>query len=429
MTAHLDIPQSSLPRVVIAGAGFGGLKAAQMLKNKDFQVVLLDRNNYHQFQPLFYQVAMSGLEPASVVFPIRKIFHGSRNTHFRTTEILEVIPQENKLVTSHGELSYDHLLIAMGAGTNYFGNTALEAHAVGMKSVSESVYLRNRILQMLEDAVASGEKGRNTDIVVVGGGPTGVELSGSLAEMKKMMFPRDYPEIDFSMMKIWLVEGSGRLLASMDPKSSEKALKYLTKLGVQVKLNCKTGDIRDNVLSLSDGSSLPHGLMIWAAGVKAFSLKGMPPESIAPNGRIITNNFLQVKGFENIYAIGDQALVEEAAWPKGHPQVAQPAIQGGTLFARNMMNLQKGKALQGFKYKDLGSMATVGRNLAVAELWGLKLGGFLAWAIWMAVHLMSIVGVRNRVFIFMSWVWNYITYDQSLRLLIKPFMKNKGIRD
>ncbi|MCC7297123.1 MAG: NAD(P)/FAD-dependent oxidoreductase [Bacteroidia bacterium] len=421
---NLGVPDSPHPRVVIVGGGFGGLKAARTLRNKSFQVVLIDKNNYHQFQPLFYQVAMSGLEPSSVSFPLRKIFHKVQNIHVRTATVNSVSTQNKILNTDMGEITYDHLLLGMGAGSFFFGNAGFENHALGMKSVSESLYLRNQVLQMLEDAVNKGSS-ENIDIVVVGGGPTGVELSGSLAEMKKMMFPNDYPELDFNMMKIWLIEGSNRILSNMGEKSSAKALKYLQKLGVEVVLNTRLEKVENNIAFLNSGNSIPHKLMLWAAGIKAFQIDGIPSTSLAPNGRILTDGKLKVKGCENVYCIGDQAWVEDPNWPKGHPQVAQPAIQQGALFAKNLIAAQKGKALKNYTYKDLGSMATVGRNLAVAELGKFKPSGFIAWVIWMAVHLMSIVGVKNRLLIFINWLWSYITYDQSLRLLIKPFKKKE----
>ncbi|MBS3915183.1 MAG: NAD(P)/FAD-dependent oxidoreductase [Bacteroidetes bacterium] len=425
-TGSLGVPDSPLPRVIIAGAGFGGLKAAKVLKNKAFQVVIIDKNNYHQFQPLFYQVAMSGLEPSSVVFPLRKVFHGAKNIHFRTAEIQSLDVQRNILITSGGEISYDYLLLSMGAKTHYFSNNNLEDNSIGMKSVSESLYLRNQVLQMLEDSVAGIQSQNTIDIVVVGGGPTGVELAGSLAEMKKMMFPRDYPEMNFDTMKITLVEGSERILSALHPKSSDRAEKYLKKLGVEVILNARATKVENHVLILDNGKEIPHGLMIWAAGITPNPIAGLPAESIAKNGRILTDAYLKVRGTSNIYCIGDQAWNEELQYPKGHPQVAQPAIQGGDLFSKNLLRSLKKQEPKPFHYKDLGSMATVGRNLAVAEIFGLKLGGFIAWVIWMAVHLMSIVGVKNRLIIFINWLWNYITYDQSLRLLIKPFLKNKN---
>lgn len=424
----LGVPATENPRVVIVGGGFGGLQAARKLRNKNVQVVLIDKNNYHQFQPLFYQVAMCGIEPANIVFPLRKVFQKAKNIHLRTTTVLEVKDAENMLVTEAGSIHYDHLVLAMGAGNNFFGNKAMEENAVSMKSVSESLNLRNQVLQLLEDAANGNRKPDDLSICVIGGGPTGVELSGALAEMRKHVFPRDYPGIDFTKMRIVLMEGSNKLIAAMNEKSSQRALDYLKKLGVDVVTGAKVKTYSNQVLSLEDGSEHNFAMVIWAAGIKANPIAGIPAESILPNGRIKTNGQMQVVGTQNVYCIGDQAFVEDAAWPKGHPQVAQPAIQQGALFAKNLLGSQKGKPAINFTYKDLGSMATVGRNLAVAELKGLKLGGFFAWAIWMAVHLMSIVGVKNRLFIFINWLWSYITYDQSLRLLIKPYAKRGDSR-
>lgn len=420
---NLQVPDSSLPRVVIVGGGFGGLQAARKLKNKRVQVVLIDKNNYHQFQPLFYQVAMSGLEAANIVFPLRKVFHNAKNVHVRTASA-EKIDAENKILhTNNGSLHYDYLLLAMGTGNNFFGNKKMEENAVGMKSVSEALYLRNRVLEMLEEAANGTRDPDLLHIIIIGAGPTGVELSGALGEMKKHVFPRDYPGIDFSKMRIILMEGTSKVLAAMDEKSGERAYHYLNKLGVEVMLNVRANSFENNILELDNNAHLKCGLVIWAAGVKPNSIQGLPPGSILPGGRIMTDSQLRVKGTNNIYCIGDQSLVEEAAWPKGHPQMAQPAIQAGTLFAKNILHELNGEKTSDFKFKDLGTMATVGRNLAVAELFGLKLGGFLAWIIWMAIHLMAILGVKNKMFIFINWVWSYITYDQSLRLLIKPFKK------
>lgn len=421
MDHPLNVPETSLPRVVIAGGGFGGLQLARKLINKPVQVVLLDRNNFHQFQPLYYQVAMSGLEPSSIVFPFRKIFHKAKNVHFRMTQITEVLQQKNLLKTSHGELAYDHLVLALGADTNYFGNESIAQHALPMKSVSEALFLRNVILETLESrSVASTTQKLN--IIVVGGGPTGVEIGGMLAEMKHTVFPKDYPEIDFSAMDIHLVQAMDRVLNTFSEVSSTRAKNYLEKLGVVVHLNTMVTGASSHILHTKQGD-MPFDLLIWAAGIKANVLPGIPSSVIGAGSRIKTNTHLQVEGFENIYALGDQGLVVgDAAYPQGHPQVAQTAIQGATYLAKKITkNLQTP-----FTYKDLGIMATVGRNLAVVELKAGKFGGWFAWMTWMFVHLMSIVGVKNRLFIFINWLWNYITYDQSLRLLIKPFSKTKA---
>lgn len=420
----LAVPAVKAPRVVIAGCGFGGLKLARTLKNSGFQVVVIDKNNYHMFQPLFYQVATSGLEPSAISFPLRKIFHHAANVHIRTAEILEIMPDSKTLRTDRGNITYDHLVLSMGAGSNYFGNTAMEAASIGMKSTSEALHLRNRILEMLEDKV-SGAAAGSTDIVVVGAGPTGVELAGALAEMKRHVFPKDYPELNFSEMNIHLLQGADRVLNTMLPESSSRAAGYLQSLGVTLHLDVMATSVENGVISLSNGKQLPYGLLIWAAGIKPFAVPGLPADSVARNGRIICDRFMAVKGLSHVYGIGDQAWVEDPEWPNGHPQVAQPAIQQGALLGKNLLNSLKNKPARPFSYKDLGSMATVGRNKAVVELRLFKFGGLPAWMVWMAVHLMSIVGVKNRLFIFINWLWSYITYDQSLRLLIRPWSGKK----
>lgn len=403
--------------------GFGGLKAAKKLINKNFQVILIDQNNYFQFQPLFYQVAMSGIEPGSISFPVRKIFHNAANVHFRKAKALKIDAQNNTLITDNGALTYNYLLLAMGAGNNYFGNQQMEYHTLGMKSTSESLYLRNKVLEMLEENIAKPAVERNISISIIGGGPTGVELSGALAEMKKTVLPRDYPEINFEAMKVYLFEGSDRVLSNFAPKSSERAQKYLSKLGVEVVTGVRVNSFEKGVVTLDNNEQFNCGLSIWAAGIKPNAIEGIPEEALMPNFRIKCDAHLKVVGSENIYAIGDQALVEDTAWPKGHPQVAQPAIQQGSLFAKNLLRAQAGKPALPFVYKNKGNMATVGRNMAVAEIGNFKFGGFFAWMLWMVVHLMAIVGVKNRLFIFINWLWSYITYDQNLRLIITPYKK------
>lgn len=420
----LGVPPTNGQRVVIAGCGFGGLKLARELRKSAFQVVIIDRNNYHMFQPLFYQVATSGLEPSAISFPLRKVFHHAGNVHIRSAEIMEMQPATKTVITSSGAISYNYLVLGMGAGSHFFGNQALENQAVGMKSTAEALYLRNSVLEMLENRV-NGETGKCMDVVVIGGGPTGVELAGSLAEMKRHVFPKDYPELDFSDMKIHLLQGTDRLLNTMSPASSAKAEQYLTRLGVQVHLNVLATGAGEGFLSLNNGQNLSYGLVIWAAGIRANRMAGIPDEAVAKNGRIICDRFMAVKGLKDVYCIGDQAWVEDPAWPDGHPQVAQPAIQQGALLAANLLATSKGKKIKPFSYKDLGSMATVGRNKAVVELPWLKFGGWTAWMVWMAVHLMSIVGVKNRLFIFINWLWSYVTYDQSLRLLIRPWKRGQ----
>jgi NADH:ubiquinone reductase (H+-translocating) len=420
---NIQVPESKLKRVVIIGAGFGGLALARKLASKDFQVVILDKNNYHQFQPLFYQVATSGLEPSAISFPLRKAFQSFPNVHIRITEVLEVNHQANKVRTALGDLSYDFLVLSMGADTNYYGMQNIMDHALPMKSVSEALALRNHLLQNLEDALSvddEKEKQRLLNIVVVGGGPTGVEVSGTLAEMKKTVLPKDFPDLDFSLKNIYLLEAAPKVLSPMSAVASKKSEEYLQKLGVVVKTSCSVKDYDGKTVFLGDGTTIESRTLIWAAGVKANPINGIPETAVGRGGRIKVDRFNKIEGLENVFALGDQALMIEENYPNGHPQVVQPAVQQAHLLAKNLVASQKGKAWKPFSYKDLGSMATVGRNLAVVDLPFIKFQGFFAWMVWMFVHLMSIVGVKNRLLVFINWFWSYITYDQSLRLIIRP---------
>src|SRR6185312_4487669 len=418
-----NIPETNHKRVVIIGGGFGGLKLARQLSNSDYQVVLIDKNNYHQFQPLFYQVATSGLEPSSISFPFRKIFQKNHSVVFRVANVTSVEPAKNILITDIGEITYDYLVIATGANTNFFGNENFRKYGLPMKNVSEALKIRNMVLQHYEDALtADNETARQAlmNIVIVGGGPTGVEIAGTLADMRRFILPKDYPELDFSMMKIHLLEASPRLLNGMADISGIKASEYLQRLGVSVKVNTRVKDYDGNTVQLGDGQNIESRTLIWAAGVAGNIVKGISEDLIIKNNRIKVDRNNKVEGTANIYAIGDIAYMTEEKYPNGHPQVAQVAIQQAECLAKNFENVFNNKALTPFHYKDLGSMATVGRNLAVVDLPAVKFNGFLAWLIWMFVHLMSIVGTKNRLFIFINWMWNYITYDQSLRLIIKP---------
>lgn len=419
-----NIPENQQKkRVVIVGAGFAGVKLALSLKAKHFQVVLLDKNNYHQFQPLFYQVATSGLEPSSISFPIRKILQSKKNVHFRVAELQKVNAEEKSIETNIGRLNYDELILALGATTNFFGNPNLEKFAVPMKSVSEALYLRNTILDNYENALNTADaevQEALMNIVITGGGPTGVELAGALAEMRKFVLPKDYPELDFSKMTISLLEGSPRLLNGMSEFAGKQSLKYLQKLGVEVRLNCLVEDYDGNLVTLKGGESLSSKTLLWAAGIKANSVEGFPNKAIGAAGRVLVNEYSQTKFDEHIYVVGDQALMITEQNPKGDPQVAQVAIQQANYVAKNLERLRRNMPLIPFKYFDKGSMATVGRNLAVADLAIGNLKGMLAWLIWLFVHLMAILGTKNKVFVFLNWTWSYLTYDQSLRLMIKP---------
>lgn len=421
-----NIPQTNQKRIVIVGAGFGGLKLARNLVNTDYQVVLLDKNNYHQFQPLFYQVATAGLEPSAISFPLRKVFQKFTNIHIRIAEVKSVNPEASQIETDLGSINYDYLVLGLGCNTNYFGMQNIAQHAIPMKSVSEALYLRNFILQNLEKALEEtnpDEKQKLMNVVIAGGGPTGVEIAGTLAEMKKNILPKDYPELDFSSMHIYLLEGSAKTLGVMSEISSKKSREYLDKLGVIVKTETRVLDFDGENVTTDKLEPICTKTLIWAAGVSPNKIEGLASEWFVRGNRLKVDAFNQVEGSKNIFAIGDMASQAEEKYPNGHPQLAQPAMQQGENLAKNFKYKLENKPLKPFKYNDLGSMATVGRNLAVVELPFIKFQGFLAWATWMFVHLMSIVGVKNRLLIFVNWCWNYFTYDQSLRLLIKPRVK------
>jgi NADH dehydrogenase len=421
-------------KLVIIGAGFGGLRLARQLNNKPgFEITLIERFNYHQFQPLFYQVATAGLDASNISFPLRKVFHHSKNVSIRMAEVEKIVTGENKVITDIGDFEYDHLVIATGANTNFFGNANMEANAFPMKSTSEALQLRHRILHNFEDALSAKDPlvlQRLMNIVVVGGGPTGVELSGALADMKRFVLPKDYPELDFNSMHIYLLEGSPKTLGVMSEKSSEQSLRYLTRLGVTVMTNTHLKEYDGNTAVMQDGSTLEAATVIWAAGIKGNVPVGINPDLIAKGNRIMTNRQCKVQGLENVYAIGDVAYMEEPAYPHGHPQVAPVAMQQADLLVNNLKRVEMksgDKYLLDFEYKDKGAMATVGRNLAVVDIPRPKLhfGGILAWFIWMSLHLMLILGVKNRFFVFINWVTSYFTRDQNLRLIFKEFYKEK----
>ncbi len=420
----MDLPilKQGQKRVVIIGAGFGGIRLAQRLSPKLFQVILIDRNNYHQFQPLLYQVATSGLEPSSISFPLRKIFQDNKNVFIRIAEALKIDRESQLVNTSIGDIPYDYLVLAQGATTNYFNNMRIQEHAYPMKSVSESLLLRNTLLQNYEKSLiaqTNEEKEALLNVVIVGGGPTGVELAGAIAEMKKNILPKDYSEINFKQMKICQIEASPRLLGALSKKSAERVRNYLTKLDVEVLTDTSVIDYDGTTVVLNNGDKLVSNCLIWAAGVKGFSFEGMPEQVQAPNGRLKVNGFSQLDGNENIFVIGDAAIMSLPSLPKGHPQVAPVALQQATLLAKNLECIVKSQPMESFEYHDKGSMATVGRNKAVAEIGKIRLTGFFAWLTWMAVHLMSIIGVKNRLVVLLNWMWQYFTYDQSLRLIIK----------
>lgn len=425
-----NIPDTEQRRVVIVGGGFAGLTVARKLaKNKAFQIVLFDKNNYHQFQPLFYQVAMAGLEPSSIVFPFRKVFQGQKNVFVRMAKVLGVRPESHEIDTEIGALRYDYLVLAMGADTNWFGNEQLRTHAIPMKSVSEALYLRNAIFEDYERAVTAedyDDRQRFLDIVVVGGGATGVEVAGSLAEMKRHIIRKDYQDLNSDEIQIHLIHGAPRVLNAMSEEASAQSEKFLKELGVQLWLDKVVKEYDGKNVIMDDGLTIRADKVIWAAGIIGNKIEGIPQSSVARGNRLICNEFNEVAGMKDVFALGDIALqTHEAAWPNGHPQVAQPAMQQGKLLAKNLIRQFKGAAMLPFRYKDLGSMATIGRHKAVADLPYWKTQGILAWMMWLFIHLLYILGTKNKIFVFLNWVWNYLTYDQSLRLVIRPHRLNR----
>ncbi|MES2647167.1 MAG: NAD(P)/FAD-dependent oxidoreductase [Bacteroidota bacterium] len=420
-------------KVVIAGAGFAGLKIARKLNNQPgFEVVLLDRFNYHQFQPLFYQVSTAGLDASNISFPLRKMFHKSKNVRIRLAEIVSVNHEQNFVETSTETIDYDVLVIATGADTNFFGNKNLLEHALPMKSTVEALRIRHHLIQNFEDALLE----KNPDsleqlmtIVIVGGGPTGVELSGAIAEMKRYVLPSDYPDLDFSQMKVILLEGGEKTLAAMSDKSAEESREYLEKLGVQVMTKSIVKDYNGEIVTLTDDRKIPAATVIWAAGIKGNVPEGIDKNLVVRGNRIKVDRYNKLEGVENIYVLGDVAYMETPNYPTGHPQVANVAIGQAENLAENLKRLErKAGSFFEYEYHDKGSMATVGRNLAVVDIPkpALHFKGFFAWLIWMGLHLFLLVGVKNRIQVFINWIYNYFTSDQSLRLIFKEFYTHQS---
>ena len=421
----MNIPKTDKKRVVVIGGGFAGISLAKKLKDLDVQLVLLDKQNYHTFQPLLYQVSTSGLEPDSIAYPLRKVLRKLNNFYFRWATVERIDPEQQRVITSKGDLSYDFLVLATGTKTNYFGNKDIEKYTMPMKNVPQALNIRSLMLQNFEkadDCVDEKERNALMNFCIIGAGPTGVELAGAFAELKNNVFPKDYRHLDISEMQIHLFEGGPRVLSPMSVKASKKALQFLCKLGVTVHLNTIVEDYDGETLTLKNQETIASKNCIWTAGVTGAAIEGFNKDALVDRiNRYKVNEYNQVEGYSNIFAIGDIALMQTKEYPKGHPQVAQPAIQQGELLAKNLKSLLLGKEMKPFRYYDKGTMATVGRNKAVVDLKRAKFGGFFAWYIWMFVHLMALVGFRNRVIVFFNWVYNYINFDKAARLIVRPY--------
>ncbi|SEG60181.1 NADH dehydrogenase [Halpernia humi] len=412
-------------KIIVVGGGFAGLQFARKLNNKSGQkVMMIDKVNHHMFQPLFYQVACGRIEPSNISFPFRKIFQKSRNIQFRMTEVLEVIPEENKLICEDGTFNYDKLVIATGCKTNFFGNEKMEHLTFGMKDTQQAISIRNHVLQTFEKLII--EKKRTDDgnwnIVIVGSGPTGVELAGAFSEMKKNILPRDYPHMNFKELQIILISSTEKPLANMSAESQNKSEEYLKNLGVNFMNGERVTDYDGDKVFLASGKTIPSNNVIWAAGVTGNILKGFSESDMVKN-RYIVDRFNKLKNFENIYAIGDIAYMETPKYPKGHPQVANVAINQAKNLADNFLKKDK-KSWREYEYEDLGSLATIGKHRAVVDLPKFSFQGRLAWYFWMFLHLMLILSVRNKLAIFFNWMWSYINKDSSLRLIIIPTQHN-----
>ncbi len=427
---EVNIPKTEKPRIVIIGGGFAGIELAKKLKTNHYQVVMLDRHNYHTFQPLLYQVATAGLEPDSIAGPLRKIIENNENFYFRMALVEKIDPAQQVIVTSIGRLSYNYLVIANGSKTNYFGNESIFKNAFPLKQVPQALDLRSQILQNFEKAVISRDPEQIKQLltfVIVGGGPTGVELAGALGELKKHVLPKDYPDLDLDLMQVYLVEGLDRLLPSMSDFAGRKAFQYLQQFEVNILLKTLVKKYDGHAIEMNNGDILRSNTLIWAAGVMGNLIDGIPSEC-TEKGRIQVNDMNQVKCFSNIFALGDIAILKTEEYPQGLPMLAPVAMQQGRHLGRNLKRMASGKTMKPFRYNDKGSMATVGRNKAVVNLPGnLNFGGFFAWVIWLFIHLFYIIGFRGKLIVFSNWVWNYFTYDRGTRLIIRPYIKEKNL--
>lgn len=412
-------------RVLIIGGGFAGIELTKKLDKDLFEITLLDKLNHHQFQPLFYQVATSQIEPSSISFPLRFIFNNDKNIQIRLADVTEIIPSLNQVSTSVGIFTYDYLVIATGCKTNFFNNKSIENNSFTLKTTYDAIAIRNQIISVFEKVLSAKENELDAllNLVIVGAGPTGVELAGAFAEIKRFVLPKDYPGIDFSKFTIYLIEGSKRTLNSMSEISSKTSLSYLIDMGVNVITETFVKEYDGNMAILSNGKTIPTATLIWAAGVEGNKIMGFPNDIWVANNRVIVDRFNKVKGYENIFAIGDISYMTTTKYPKAHPQVANVAINQAKLLSQNLENILNNKSCKEYEYQDLGTMATIGRNKAVVDLPFAKFKGHFAWLIWMFLHLMLILTVRNKIIIFINWAWSYITKNSSLRLILKSDKK------
>lgn len=420
----INIQRNQKKRVVIVGGGLGGLRLAEDLYGSGMQVVLIDKNNFHQFPPLIYQIASAGIDPSSISFPFRQIFRKRKDFYFRMAEARMVDTEKKILQTSIGKIDYDYLVLAAGATTNFFGNKNIEEWAIPMKTVPEAMGLRNALLSNLERALTCAteeERQELLNVVIVGGGATGVEIAGALAEMRRYVIPYDYPDMDSSLMHIYLIEAGDRLLAGLSQESSQKAYEFLKSMGVDIQFGKMVTDYRDHKVVMKDGTEIPTRTFLWVSGIRANAMPGIDESHMGRGFRFKVDEYNRIPGVEDVFAIGDQCLqTSDSAYPNGHPQVAQVAIQQAKNLAKNLKLINQGadsSELTAFRYKNLGSMATIGRNKAVVEIGKFRSQGFFAWVLWLVVHLRSILGVKNKMMVLLNWLWKYVSYNDSIRMI------------
>lgn len=420
----INIQRNQKKRVVIVGGGLGGLRLAEDLYGSGMQVVLIDKNNFHQFPPLIYQIASAGIDPSSISFPFRQIFRKRKDFYFRMAEARMVDTEKKILQTSIGKIDYDYLVLAAGATTNFFGNKNIEEWAIPMKTVPEAMGLRNALLSNFERALTCAteeERQELLNVVIVGGGATGVEIAGALAEMRRYVIPYDYPDMDSSLMHIYLIEAGDRLLAGLSQESSQKAYEFLKSMGVDIQFGKMVTDYRDHKVIMKDGTEIPTRTFLWVSGIRANAMPGIDESHMGRGFRFKVDEYNRIPGLNDVFAIGDQCLqTSDSAYPNGHPQVAQVAIQQAKNLAKNLKLINQGvdsNALTAFHYKNLGSMATIGRNKAVVEIGKFRSQGFFAWVLWLVVHLRSILGVKNKMMVLLNWLWKYVSYNDSIRMI------------